>query len=562
MLLNPLNCIDFYKADHRRQYPEGTTRVYSNFTPRSDKLANMLPDFDNKVVFFGLQYFIVWFLVEVWNEQFFDLEKEHVVSRYKRRLDNSLGKDAVPVEHIEALHDLGYLPIEIKALAEGTRVPVKVPVLTITNTKPEFFWLVNYLESVMSCMLWQTCTSATIAYEYKRLLTKWALKTGAPLDFVQFQAHDFSLRGMGGIQSAMMSGAAHMTSFVGTDSVPAIDLLESYYNANSDEELVGTSVAATEHSVQSLGTKAGELDTFKRLITQVYPSGIVSIVSDTWDFWKVVTEYVTELKPDILAREGKLVIRPDSGDPVEILCGVDIEVIEADTMDEAEEFALEILSEIVADKTAHGEHGANEAERLFRFNDTVYKASISVDWNRYDKQFYYMDGVSLTGFEPIKLTPAQRGAVECLWDVFGGTTTETGHKILDSHIGLIYGDSITLERASKILERLEKKGFASHNVVFGVGSFTYQYNTRDTFGFAVKSTYGEVNGEPRVIFKDPITDNGTKRSARGLLRVDENLVLHDEQTWEEEKTGLLKTVYKDGRAEWKEKLSDIRARLA
>jgi nicotinamide phosphoribosyltransferase len=491
MYVNPLTAIDFYKADHRRQYPEGTTQVYANFTPRSARLGKVLPEtYDNKVVFFGLQYFIKDFLINAFNEQFFNKPKEKVISQYKRRMDYSLGPDAIDVKHIEELHDLGYLPMKIKALPEGIRTPIGVPVLTIVNTKPEFFWLTNYIETIISCYLWKPITSATTAFEYKKLLTSYAKKTGTPLDLVMFQAHDFSFRGMSSLQDSAISGAAHLTSFWGTDSIPAIDLAEDYYQIDASKEMVGCSVPATEHSVMCMGMQDGELGTFKRLITDLYPSGIVSIVSDTWDFWKVVTEYTVELKEEILKRDGKVVIRPDSGDPVKIVAG---------------------------DPDAP------------------------------------------------KDSPEYKGAVECLWDVFGGTKTDKGYKMLDSHIGLIYGDSITLERAQAILEILEAKGFASGNIVFGVGSYTYQYVTRDSFGFAMKATSGIVNGERRDIFKDPKTDSGTKKSAKGLLRVESengSLVLHDQQTEDQEKSGLLEEVFLDGKISKDLSFFTIRKRIS
>lgn len=487
MYINPLTSIDFYKTDHRRQYPEGTTEVYANFTPRSGRLGKVLKEtYDNKVVFFGLQYFIKDFLINAWNEQFFKKDKAKVVAAYKRRMDTSLGKDAIDVSHIAALHDLGYLPIKIKALPEGTRVPIGVPVLTIVNTHPDFFWLTNYIESVISCYLWKPITSATTAFEYKKLLMEYADKTGTPKYFVQFQAHDFSFRGMSSLQDSALSGAAHLTSFWGTDSVLGIDLVEDYYDANADQEMIGCSVPATEHSVMCMGMQDGELATFRRLINNLYPAGIVSIVSDTWDFWKVITEYTVELKNEILSRDGKVVIRPDSGDPVKI---------------------------VVGDPDA--EEGS----------------------------------------------PEFKGAIECLWDVFGGTMTDKGYKMLDSHIGLIYGDSITLERSEAILKGLEAKGFCSGNVVFGVGSYTYQYVTRDNFGFAMKATSGVVNGERRDIFKDPKTDSGTKKSAKGLLRVERegcSLVLHDRQAEEQEDQGLLETVFLDGKLTKPISLSEIR----
>lgn len=490
MKLNPLTCIDYYKADHRRQYPDGTTLVYSNFTPRSAKLSN-IPEhlFDGRVTVFGLQYFIKHFLIDTWNAEFFAKPKAEVVAWYKRRMDTSLGKDAIPLGHIEALHDLGYLPICVKALPEGSAVPVKVPALVIYNTHPDFFWLTNYLETILSCYLWKPMTSATVARHYRKLLDQYAAETGTDANFVQFQSHDFSFRGLSGPEDAALSGAAHLTSFVGTDTVPAIDLIEDYYGGDAESELIGCSVPATEHSVMCMGTLDGEIETFRRLITELYPAGIVSVVSDTWDFWKVVTEYAAELKDVILAREGKLVFRPDSGDPVKILVG---------------------------------------------------------------------DPVAPTG------SPAFKGAVECLWEVFGGTETDKGFRLLDSHVGLIYGDSITISRAEAILEGLKAKGLASGNVVFGVGSYTYQYVTRDTFGFAVKSTYGEVNGEGRDIFKDPVTDTGVKKSARGrvgVILVDGVYCLEDRQDSFSPVDCCLREVFRDGKLLIDDSISTIRKRI-
>jgi nicotinamide phosphoribosyltransferase len=469
---------DFYKTDHRRQYPLGTEIVYSNFTARGSRIPNI----DGTVVF-GIQYFIKKVLMTEFQHDFFDRDKE-VVAEYKRRLDTSLGKDAVPIEHIEALWKLGYMPIEIKALEEGTVCPIRVPCLTIKNTIPEFFWLTNFLETVLSNTIWGMITSATIAHEYRKIFAYYAEKTSSIPDFVDFQGHDFSMRGMWGIEAACMSGAAHLLSFKGTDTIPAIDFLEKYYNANSEKELIGCSVPATEHSVMCLGGDETEIETYKRLLS-IYPKGILSVVSDTWDYWQVLTQFLPEIKPIIMARNGKLVIRPDSGDPVKIICG---------------------------DPNSSINHIC-------------------------------------------------KGSVEILWDLFGGTINAKGYKELDSHIGLIYGDSITLDRATAICEGLEAKGFATTNVVYGIGSYTYQYVTRDTFGFAMKSTYGVVNGEPKNIYKNPKTDNGLKNSAKGLLKVDENLNLIQEVSVEEEKFGLLKTVFKDGILVKETSLAEIRERL-
>lgn len=482
--MNPLLLTDGYKVDHRRQYPDKTTLVYSNWTPRKSRIEGL-----DEVVFFGLQYFIKKYIIHDFEEYFFKQPKEEVVKKYARRIDNYLGENQVGTKHIEDLHDLGYIPMVFKALPEGASVPLRVPMFTMYNTIPEFFWLTNYFETLLSAVIWLPCNSATIAREYRKVLDKYAEETSSVPDFVNWQGHDFSMRGMGGIEAAVTSAAGHLLSFTGSDTIPAVDFFEEYYNADSDTELVAGSVAATEHSVMCMGTTEGECETFKRLITEVYPKGIVSIVSDTWDLWKVLTEYLPKLKDDIINREGKVVIRPDSGNPVDIICG--------------------------------NPNGKTEQEK--------------------------------------------KGVIELLWDVFEGTTNAKGFKELVPRIGAIYGDSITVARATQICERLKQKGFASTNVVLGIGSFTYQYNTRDTFGFAMKATYGEVDGEGRAIFKDPITDDGTKKSAKGLMKID--LVdgvyqLTDNVSWEEEKQGELKEVFRDGKLLVDQSLSDIRARVS
>lgn len=492
--INPLFAIDFYKVDHRRQYPEGTTEIYSNFTPRYYKKSHsLLPDYDGQVVVYGIQGFIESFFVEQWNRYFFKRPMRIAVGEYKDLIQDALGIEDFDCSHLEALHELGFLPIRIKAINEGFRVPMGVPVLTIVNTLPEFFWLTNYLETAISAGLWKAMTSATIAFEYKRLLMRYAKKTGGALSGVIFQAHDFSFRGMSGIEDAIVSGSAHLTSFQGTDCVPSICYLNKYYDANAHVSVVGSSVPATEHSVMCCTGKEGEFNTIKRLITEVYPEGIVSVVCDSYNFWECLSVYIVGLYAEIKARNGKVVIRPDSGNPVDIICG-----------------------------------------------DLNEKAG----------------------------SPAFLGALQVLWDIFGGRINAEGYKELDSHIGLIYGDAITVDRASLILQIMEEKGFASSNIVFGVGSYTYQYVTRDTFGFAMKATSCVVNGKRHAIFKDPITasDGNKKKSAKGLLSVDLDVEtgrfkLFDNVTEDGETRGYLETVFEDGAMIPRTNLAEIRFNL-
>ena len=534
---NPLLLTDFYKISHYQQYPKGTEIVYSNLTARKSMIKGI-----DKVVFFGLQYFIKKYLIDYFDEHFFKKDKESIINDYSRRIRTSLGADLPNYKHIEDLHDLGYLPLEIKALPEGSLVNLRVPMLTIKNTKPEFFWLTNFIESFMSCVLWKPITSATIAHEYRKLLDKYAEETGMPKEFVQWQGHDFSFRGMSCLESAELSGMGHLLSFTGTDTIPAIDAVENYYYENAEKYLIGGSVPATEHSVMCTGSKEGEIDTFRRLITETYPKGIVSIVSDTWDLWKVCTEYLKELKDLVMSRDGKVVIRPDSGDPVDILCGVPI--IPAKNVEEAGY----ILRETEWIETPHGELGDYTPSGYFSIDGKIIKVVINIEWNRHDKQYYYIDGHSIQSAGEVTLTPKEKGVIELLWDIFGGTINDKGYKVLDPHIGVIYGDSITLDRAENICKRLAAKGFASQ-VVFGIGSYTYQYNTRDTFGMAIKATHAVVNGEPRDLQKSPVTDDGTKHSATGLLKVVKEGIeykLINKVSPEEEKEGCLRTVFKDG----------------
>ncbi len=283
--------------------------------------------------------------------------------------------------------------------------------------------------------------------------------------------------------------------------------------------------------------RLGELLQFKKFIKDLYPTGIVSIVSDTWDFWGVVSPkggILTTLKDEIMARDGKVVIRPDSGDPVKIVTGyTEDEIIRKDGKIFIKEKVLR-----------EGPNGTP----------------------------YYNDesGAELTEDEV-------DGMIVCLWKIFGGTETSKGYKQLDSHIGAIYGDSITLERATQICERLEAKGFASTNLVYGIGSFTYQgaidkdaIITRDTHGFAVKSTYGEVlvNGvrEGIEIFKDPKTDDGLKKSAKGLIAVYEDangdFYMKDQATWDEVKNCAFVQVFANGVLAKDWSLAEIRAKVA
>lgn len=477
MQFNPILCTDSYKLGHKSMFPEGTEYIYSNFTPRSSRIAGV-----DKVVFFGLQAFLIDFCQNAFDE-WFELDEDSVVAEYEETVAPFVGPTPHSSDHIRALHRLGYLPLRFCALPEGTEVPLRVPMFTVENTHPEFFWLTNYIESVLSANIWLPCTSATLAHRLRKLLDERALESGGDASFVDFQGHDFSFRGMENVHAAAASGAGHLLSFSGSDSVPSVQWINAFYG-DDDNGLIAASVPASEHSVMCAGGELGELETYQHIL-DAYPSGIVSVVSDTWDLWKILTDTIPKLKDQILSRDGRLVIRPDSGDPADILCGT--------------------------------------------------------NWTR------CRDEYDICG-------PAQKGVIELLWEEFGGTTNSNGYRELDPHIGAIYGDSISYERADEITRRLMEKGFASTNVVLGVGSYTYQFNTRDTFGFAMKATWAQVDGEGRDMFKAPVTDDGVKKSATGRLAVvgrygahgGYTLELIERATPEQEAESLLTPVWEDG----------------
>ncbi|GAA0722451.1 nicotinate phosphoribosyltransferase [Clostridium malenominatum] len=485
-MINPLLLTDFYKTIHHMCYAPGMTKLVSYWTPRMSRKDDM-----DKVVMFGLQPFIKKYLIQYFNENFFQKDKETVVSEYERIISKTMGNMAADTKHIEALHDLGYLPIQIKSVAEGSRVNIKTPMIEITNTQVDFAWLVNYLETFMSCNIWQPMTSATIAYRYREIIEKYFNLTVEKGD-IKKACGDFSMRGFSSVESAELSGAAHLLSFIGTATIPAISYIEEYYNCNIEEEVVGLGTPSTEHSVMcSYGED--EFAAYKRLITEVFPRGVLSIVSDTYDYWNVITDILPRLKEDIINRDGKIVIRGDSGDPVKIICG------DKDAAKDSEEY---------------------------------------------------------------------KGTVELLWEIFGGEINSKGYKVLNSKIGTIYGDSITVERCEQICRGLEEKGFAVNNCVFGIGSYTYQYNTRDTFGFALKATHAIIDGEEKFIFKAPKTDKDNfKKSQKGMCyvyREGEDILYKDELTLKEQaecKDNLLEIVFKDGKLIKDYSLWEIRNRL-
>lgn len=551
---SPILFADFYKPSHISMYDKRSEIVQDNMTPRNAKHFIHFADNDQRVMFAGLQGFIKWFLIDMFNNNFFNLPKEEAVADYREVCDSSIGIGMVETWGFEALHDLGYLPLEIRALPEGTLSPVQVPMFTIQNTHPDFYWLPNFLESVISAETWKTITTATTFWQYRKLSEKWAAETCDNNDHVAFQNHCFAYRGEAGTHDAAQSEFGQLINSMGTDTIPAILYARRYYNMKG--KFVAGSIPASEHSVATtnigfiVGRLQGEnpdltldearflaeVEFMKRYITEIFPKGFVSYVADSYDFWAIITKAAAILKQEIMARDGRVVFRPDSGVPEHIIAGYYTDGGDYASFEEAYD--------------ANAEAGYELVQVLGKF----YRVKQSSGFDVIDEtdEVPYHEAV---------------GAVQCLWDIFGGEVNSKGYKVLDSHIGLIYGDSITVARAKDIFERLKDKGFASSNIVYGVGSFTTQYTTRDSLGMAVKATGAVIDGQQIMVVKEPKTDL-SKKSAKGFLKVVRNmfgqLELIDNCQLEEvqSKDNDLRRVFYNGKLIVDEDLTTIRERAA
>ncbi|MCC3723607.1 nicotinate phosphoribosyltransferase [Staphylococcus haemolyticus] len=555
---SPLCHADFYKPSHISMYDQRSEIVQDNMTPRNAKHFIHFADNDQRVMMAGLQGFIKWFLIDMFNENFFKMKKEDALAQYKEICDLSIGPNMVETWGFEKLHDLGYLPLEIRSIPEGTLSPVQVPLFTIQNTHPDFYWLPNFLESVISAETWKTITTATTFWQYRKLSEAWAAETCDNNLHVPFQNHCFAYRGESGTHDAAQSEFGQLINSMGTDTIPAILYAMRYYNMKG--KFVAGSIPASEHSVATtnIGFIVGRLKTenpdlsldelrflaevefLKRYITEIFPKGFVSYVADSYDFWAIITRAALILKEDIMARDGRVVFRPDSGIPEHIIAGYYILPGEyktcSDAFDELERFEGPYTPEVVNVQGTWFTIEYNE------FSDTTITRS------------------ELTDHEV-------KGAIQCLWEIFGGEINSKGYKVLDSHVGLIYGDSITVARAKDIFERLKDHGFASSNIVFGVGSYTTQYTTRDSLGMAVKATGAVIDGQQIMVVKEPKTDLG-KKSAKGFLKVvrDENgeLKLVDNCQLEDVQSddNELRRVFYNGKLIVDEDLTTIRERAA
>lgn len=296
---------DAYKYSHHKLYVPGTQFIYSYLESRGGKF--------DETVFYGLQYFLKEYLAgEVFTKEKLD-EAESLLAEVFGRKDVF---DRSRFEYIIRKHG-GRLPIRIKAVAEGTVVPVRNVLMTIENTDPECFWLTNFLETLLM-QVWYPCTVASVSREIKKVVKKYYEDTASAAAFagIDFVLNDFGFRGASSVESAGIGGSAHLVSFAGSDTIPGSIFAKKYYHAATAP---GLSIPATEHSVCTLLGEEGELEIFKHILN-TYPTGTIACVSDSYNIFRACEEYWGgELREQILKRDGTLVIRPDSGDPVQTL---------------------------------------------------------------------------------------------------------------------------------------------------------------------------------------------------------------------------------------------------
>lgn len=313
---NAMLLIDFYKAVHQDMLPKNITKSVSYFTPRMSRVDRW-----QEVVMFGLQPFIKTYLIDYFNENFFNVPEDEVVAEYERVLDAALGKNAYTSDRIKLLHKLGHLPIEIVAVEEGTKVPMHVPMFGITNTDKRFAWLPQALESLISAEMWHPMLSATVGATYREIVNKYAEKTCDDSVSRARLLGDFSFRGQECLQSAVKSSAGWCMSFLNTATVPVIPFLEKNYNCDCTKEPVAFGSPSTEHSVMcsNFAVDGDEITLLRRLLTEIYPNTSFSAVLDSYDYWNIIDNVLPQLKPEIMAHNGCMLMRGDSGDCVEVV---------------------------------------------------------------------------------------------------------------------------------------------------------------------------------------------------------------------------------------------------
>lgn len=542
MNMNPFLLTDFYKLTHILQYRKELRELTSYLTPRGSRIKEI-----DKVVMFGLSTYVKDYVVDNFNNNFFNKPWHESCKDAKDVLEKGLGytEELIQptIDALHALHDLGYLPVEINAVAEGTLVPMGVPCVEIKSTNPEFFWVGQALETSLSAAIWQPMVSATIAREYRKIARGAFSATVENGIDERTSMCDFSMRGQESNESAIKASVAWLTSMWNSSTVACRKYIEQTYN--DKEPLIIRGLTSTEHSVMTSHAcldGGDEIPTFKYLF-DLYKNVSFAAVCDSYDFWNVLTNILPNNFMEEINERGKrgvfVGVRHDSAEPVDALCGIP----------------------------------------YYHFDENDFVVYPGMDGMK-----FYNDSGNVYEIVDCKLvnlnrprTWEEKGMVETMYEIFGGTMNSKGYKVLNPGIKAVYGDSITITRAKKIYERLAAKGFAANNVSLGVGSFSFQALenedgslspfTRDSFAIAVKTTHSKYVDEygticERWVYKDP-RGWSQKKSQRGLCRIffDENGELtYEDELYEHDlvgKNSALIPYFKDGK-EFKQNFESIR----
>lgn len=447
---------DSYKLSHFLQYPEGTEVINSYIEPRGGQLKD--------VVFFGLQAFVKAYLSQPITRAAIDEAEELAMAHVG--YFNRAGWERILERHE------GFLPLEIEAVPEGTVLDTRIPVVQIRNSDPTLPWLPSYLETALLRAVWYPTTVASLSFACKKELRRYLDETSDdPAAVLPFQLHDFGARGAASDEAAGLGGAGHLLNFLGTDTLAALSVARKFY----DEPLAGFSIPASEHSTMTSWGKPREAEAYRNMIERFAgPGKIVAFVVDSYDLWNAVDHIVgVELKSLIESSGGRVVIRPDSGDPIAVL------------------------------------------PRL----------------------------------------------IEHLMKRFGHRVNGKGYRVLPDFIRVIQGDGVNLESLPRILEALKIRGIATENAAFGMGGGLLQKVDRDTMKWAMKASRAVINGQPRDIFKDPVTDPG-KRSKAGRWAVVRKANGYEGVRIEElaGRENLLRPVFRNGRLLVDDRFAELRAR--
>ena len=622
MNMNPFLLTDFYKLTHILQYRKELRELTSYLTPRGSRLPNI-----NHVVMFGLQMYVKDYVVDNFNKNFFQRNFEYCECEIREVLELGLGYDAELIEPtinaLRSLHELGYLPVEINAVPEGTLVPMGVPCIEIKSTCPNYFWVGQALEASLSAAIWQPMVSATIAREYRKIARDAKNATVEPnIDERTFMC-DFSMRGQESNESAVKASVAWLTSMWNSSTVAARKCIKDIYTNCSTRDKMTKGIirglTSTEHSVMTSHAcldGGDEIPTFKYLF-KLYKNVSFAAVCDSYDFWNVLTNILPNNFKEVIDERGKrglfIGVRHDSAEPVDALCGT-VPVINEDSNVKINELpdALiegETLYRInipVDDATRLNKTMSKDG--IFDYNGQVYQimhfygerplfqfSARDAD-GRLLKTWATDENNNAIGWAIVRnlnrpRTWEEKGMVETMYEIFGGTVNSKGYKVLNPGIKAVYGDSITITRAKEIYKRLEAKGFAANNVSLGVGSFSFQALenedgtlspfTRDTFSIACKTTHSKyivkswfdngyegdvwhenVEEAERFVYKDP-ANFSQKKSQRGLCRIffnEDGELTYEDELYEADlvgKNSALVTYFKNGQ-EFKQNFEAIR----